>query len=401
MIRNILFVLSSFFTSETFWNKAQITINGTGVVLPYNHTTKFHYNVGSTEYYYTKTIVQLKKITAVSHFLYYTTHIDNVTASAPNDLQLYAVVYGVNSYLSNVDSSVYSVKLFTTENNDMKMNTDIDMDNHKIINLAEPVNNSDPTTKKYIDTLTRHNITKRYVEISLQNHDTLINILTNSSLKFVLIPDLYNVDIDLDNWIAKITDRKSNKVFAESNNRYKPILKFDEDFGKYYMSFDNEDLLQHVGVNVSDVVGSSEKTNTTFILVKINDTRPHPIFDMSSDFRFSIDSTNVYFQWFHQRYRAENLSIPLGSIQLFTIRIGPQGSTDTLEVFQGMDSTPIISTQNMYSGSFFTNSLDIGKVSRYGNHDLYVFMVYNTNLSNNQLKHIHKYFQNTYFNFEP
>ena len=150
--------IEQFFTSETFWNKAQITINGTGVVLPYNHITKFHYNVGSTEYYYTKTIIQVKKITAVSHFIYYTTHIDNVTASAPNDLQLYATVYGVDNYLSNVDSSVYSLKLFIEINNNMKMLTNIDMRENKIIRLGDPTNNYDAVTKAYVDTAIQSNI---------------------------------------------------------------------------------------------------------------------------------------------------------------------------------------------------------------------------------------------------
>ena len=143
--------IEQFFTSETFWNKAQITIYGTGVVLPYNHTTKFHYNVTGTEYYYTKTIIQLKKITAVSHFLYYTTHIDNVIASSPNNLQLYATVYGVDGYLSNIDSSVYNLTPYTIVGDNMRMLVDLDMNNKRIENLANPINNSDAANKIYCD----------------------------------------------------------------------------------------------------------------------------------------------------------------------------------------------------------------------------------------------------------
>lgn len=98
-------MLSNFFTDETLWNESEIKISGTGVSIPHNQTTKFHYNIGSSEYYCTKTILQFTKLTAVEHFIYYTTHMDNV-ASSPNQLQLYAVIYGVDSYLSDVDSTV-------------------------------------------------------------------------------------------------------------------------------------------------------------------------------------------------------------------------------------------------------------------------------------------------------
>ena len=107
--KNHTVCIEQFFTDETLWNKAQITITGTGISIPYHQTNKFHYNVGSTEYYYTKTIVQVKKLTAVSHFIYYTTHIDNVTPPTPNQSPLHLVVYGVDSYSNDVDSSVYNL----------------------------------------------------------------------------------------------------------------------------------------------------------------------------------------------------------------------------------------------------------------------------------------------------
>ena len=64
--------IEQLFTTESEWNKAVIAINGTGIAIESYHTTKFSYTVGNTVYYYTKTIVQLKKIIAVSHYLYYT-----------------------------------------------------------------------------------------------------------------------------------------------------------------------------------------------------------------------------------------------------------------------------------------------------------------------------------------
>ena len=53
--------IEQLFTSQAKWNKAQITINGSAITIETYHTTKFSYNVGNVVYYYTKTIVQLKK----------------------------------------------------------------------------------------------------------------------------------------------------------------------------------------------------------------------------------------------------------------------------------------------------------------------------------------------------
>ena len=122
--------IEQFFTDETMWDKAQINISGTGVSLPYNRTTKFSYNASGTKYYI-KTIIQLKKLITVSHFIYYTSHIDNVSSSSPNELQLYLVIYGTDSFLSDVDSSVYNLKPFIINGDKIQFQEDIDMNQKK------------------------------------------------------------------------------------------------------------------------------------------------------------------------------------------------------------------------------------------------------------------------------
>ena len=134
--KNHTLCIEQLFTNETYCNKSQIIINGTGISLPYYHNTKFHYNIGSTEYYYTKTIVQFKKLIPVSHYIYITTHIDNVSSSSPNELQLhvYAVIYGIDSYLYDIDSSVYNLTPFIIDNGNIQMQYDIDMNDKNIKN---------------------------------------------------------------------------------------------------------------------------------------------------------------------------------------------------------------------------------------------------------------------------
>ena len=72
---------------------------------------------------------------------------------APNNLLLYAVVYGVDSFLNDVDSSVYSLTPYTIVGDKMRMLVDLDMNNKRIESLADPINNSDAANKIYCDNL--------------------------------------------------------------------------------------------------------------------------------------------------------------------------------------------------------------------------------------------------------
>ena len=138
--------IEQLFNNENYWNKAEISINGTGIAIESSHTNKFHFS----NYYYTKTIVQLKRLTAPEHQLYYTTHIDNVTSS-PIQLQQYLLAYGVNSFMSDVDSIVYNIPLFKNVNDKMQMQVDLDMNNKKISNVASGTDDNDVVNKKQME----------------------------------------------------------------------------------------------------------------------------------------------------------------------------------------------------------------------------------------------------------
>ena len=84
--QNYTMAIEQLFTNKIYWKKSDITIKGTGVSLPFIHTTKYQYAINNTNYYYVKTVVQLRKLTAPSHFLYYTTHIDNVSKSTKSNI---------------------------------------------------------------------------------------------------------------------------------------------------------------------------------------------------------------------------------------------------------------------------------------------------------------------------
>ena len=134
--------IEQLFNNENYWNKAEISINGTGIAIESYHTNKFHFISNATNYYYTKTIVQLKRLIAPAYQLYYTTHIDNITSSTMQ-LQQYLLVYGVNSFMSDVDSIVYNLPLFKRINDKMQMQVELDMNNKKIENVASGTDDND------------------------------------------------------------------------------------------------------------------------------------------------------------------------------------------------------------------------------------------------------------------
>lgn len=102
--------IEQFFTDSKLWNRAQISINGTGISLQNIHTTKYHQYDRTTEYHYTKTIVQLKNLIAPIEYLYYTTHLGNENgdfSTYPSEFQLAMTVYGIHYYQNDIGSSIY------------------------------------------------------------------------------------------------------------------------------------------------------------------------------------------------------------------------------------------------------------------------------------------------------
>ena len=145
--------IEQLFRNQNYWKAAQITISGTGVTLPFTHTEKYQYVVNNVDYYYIKTIVQFRKITAPSHFIYYTTHIDNLI-NPPSEISLDMLVYGVKGSFHNVDENVYNEVLFKVVNDRIQPKKEFDMNNQKIVNVLDGVNNNDAVNKSQLDTNT-------------------------------------------------------------------------------------------------------------------------------------------------------------------------------------------------------------------------------------------------------
>ena len=97
---------------------------------------------------YSKLLVQINNNSKTTpDYIYLTIH-GTATVSNPEG---YIIVYGVKDWNDSVDPSVYDsdfyVQMFEYKNDVMFMNTDIDMNNHKIKNVPQPTNPTDLLTK--------------------------------------------------------------------------------------------------------------------------------------------------------------------------------------------------------------------------------------------------------------
>ena len=57
----------------------------------------------------------------------------------------------LKGYVSSVEPKVYDATCCLLNNGNMVMQTNIDLNNHKIINLANPTDDGDACNKRYVD----------------------------------------------------------------------------------------------------------------------------------------------------------------------------------------------------------------------------------------------------------
>ena len=115
-----------------------VTVQGTTINIA-SQTTKIFDN-------YTKTLIKFhnwRKLTP--DYLFINLH-GKTTSSTTGHL----IVYGVKGYVSSVEPKIYDT-VFSVNNGNMVMQTNIDLNNHKIINLANPTDDGDACNKRYVD----------------------------------------------------------------------------------------------------------------------------------------------------------------------------------------------------------------------------------------------------------
>ena len=119
-------------------NSVIVTAQGTTINIV-SQTTKTFGN-------YVKTLVKFHNWSKTTpDYIFINLH-GKTTSSTTGHL----IVYGVKGYVSSVEPKVYDTA-FVVENGNMVMQTNLNMNNHKIINLANPTDDSDACNKRYLD----------------------------------------------------------------------------------------------------------------------------------------------------------------------------------------------------------------------------------------------------------
>ena len=101
---------------------------------------------------YSKLLVQINNNSKTTpDYLFFTIH----GTAVVNNPEGYIIVYGVKDWSDSVDPNIYDdgfyVQMFQYKNGDMQIQTDIDMNTHKIENLSDATNTKDAINKGQLD----------------------------------------------------------------------------------------------------------------------------------------------------------------------------------------------------------------------------------------------------------
>ena len=398
--------IEQLFNNENYWNKAEISINGTGITIESYHTNKFHFS----NYYYTKTIVQLKRLTAPEHQLYYTTHIDNVTSSLPPREKLiekltvrsqqYLLAYGVNSFMSDVDSIVYNLPLFKRINDKMQMQVNLDMNNKKIENLAKPTDLNDAVNFGYL--LGKKEIIDLFSKIAFPPVSALD--FTPSNLIHAYLPLSNSTFFDVDDKIGAMINLdlgllQPEHILGQLDKSKQPLLMYNKKLRKFYAYFSsNLKNLKLQSINLTNEF-------TMFIVIKTHNIKDQAHFHFTDDlgnnlnntFRISLPGLNgdiVIINSLSQNERdlieISGQSNIIGNIELWTIRVTNGSNQRKIEIFRGLSLTPI-KTQNLLYNIRSNQSLFLTSEMEF-----YEFLFYNRSLTDLFLKKMFKYHEDEF-----
>ena len=211
-----------------------VTVQGTTINIA-SQTTKTFDN-------YTKTLIKFhnwKKSTP--DYLFINLH-GKTTSSTTGHL----IVYGVKGYVSSVEPKIYDT-VFSVNNGNMVMQTNIDLNNHKIINLANPTDDGDACNKRYVDTvdtkindLSYYTKDHRYKNVFGEDFYDLIetsriNIVQNVS-GVVISGVLPNFVLETDRFITDYDLKYGLKLSTKTHIRTADIFNQNLSF-TFFMSF--------------------------------------------------------------------------------------------------------------------------------------------------------------------
>ena len=126
---------------------------GTNIQLSCLATTVWVNNQVSKDFPdYTKLLVQFKQTSKdTPDWLFFNIHGEAVVCNPEG----YLIFYGIKGWSDNVDPRIYDSKIeesmFEWKNGNTMINTDINMQNHRLKNLPRPINDNDAVSKRSIN----------------------------------------------------------------------------------------------------------------------------------------------------------------------------------------------------------------------------------------------------------
>ena len=181
---------------------------------------------------YSKLLVQFNNNSKQTpDYIYLTMH---GTATA-TPVQCHLVVYGVKDWSDSVYPDIYDGLdnvMFKYENGDMKMQTELDMNNKRIVHLSNPIDDGDAVNKLSLDSVSYYTKNHAYRSIFPEFYDLLetsrfglikgvSGVVINSVLpNFILETDRFTNDYNIKNGLKLSTKTHihTTKVFNQSSS---------------------------------------------------------------------------------------------------------------------------------------------------------------------------------------
>ena len=211
-----------------------VTVQGTTINIA-SQTTKTFDN-------YTKTLIKFHNWRkSTPDYLFINLH-GKTTSSTTGHL----IVYGVKGYVSSVEPKIYDT-VFSVNNGNMVMQTNIDLNNHKIINLANPTDDGDACNKRFVDIvdtkindLSYYTKDHRYKNVFGEDFYDLIetsrfNLIQGVS-GVVINGVLPNFVLETDRFITDYNPKYGLKLSTKTHIRTADIFNQNSSF-TFFMSF--------------------------------------------------------------------------------------------------------------------------------------------------------------------
>ena len=239
---------------------------------------------------YSKLLVQINNNSKTTpDCLFFTIH----GTAVVNNPEGYIIVYGVKDWSDSVDPNIYDdgfyVQMFQYKNGDMQIQTDIDMNTHKIENLSDATNTKDAINKGQLDAY------KALNDAIFTNNNGEMKILTELDMhnnKIINLRDAVNKnDVINKGQLDEFKNEFERYRFYIKNHSFLDIfsyLVFDfNEPGKFIVKFFNLDsYIDGITSNESPTINISSTLNKS---ITYNNFKPKKGIQFSSSHRLIME----------------------------------------------------------------------------------------------------------------